>query len=72
MICGVFADVPETRCHAGEQPLSGAQIVRVLASAMVCGSIVARSHPSSANNMQFSGKDVVLERAIAADDAGCR
>jgi uncharacterized protein len=51
-------------------PLNSSQIVRLLASALVCGSIVARAHPSSAgNNMLFSGKDAVLERAIAADDA---
>jgi uncharacterized protein len=51
-------------------PLSRAQIVGLLASALVCGSIVAGSHPSlGSNNMQFSGKDVGLERAIAADDA---
>jgi uncharacterized protein len=51
-------------------PLSRTYISRLLAAALLCGSIVAGSHPSSGdNNMQFSGKDAALERAIATDDA---
>lgn len=48
--------------------MTGAGTIRLLASLLICGSLVAGVFPCAAGEAVFSGTEAVLERAITADD----
>ena len=48
--------------------MMGAGTIRLLASLLICGSLVAGVFPCGAGEAMFSGTEAVLERAITADN----